>query len=101
MQAYVRHVSTAAPRGLPTFREADRTGHDPGFDVMRVDRRRAGRGQSEPHAQRRLQCHVSTAAIASERATVYFQAGTRVRQNTHSKKTFPTSTLIRGVQLTP
>jgi virginiamycin B lyase len=33
--------------------------------------------------------------------TVYLQAGTRVRQNTHSKKTFPTSTLIRGVKLTP
>ncbi|HVA19404.1 MAG TPA: hypothetical protein VMU55_04445 [Solirubrobacteraceae bacterium] len=33
--------------------------------------------------------------------TVYLQAASRVRQNTHSKKTFPTSTLIRGVQLTP
>jgi hypothetical protein len=33
--------------------------------------------------------------------TVYLQAGTRVRQNTHSKKTFPTSTLIRGVRLIP
>ena len=32
---------------------------------------------------------------------VYLQAAGRVRQNTHSKKTFPTSTLIRGVQLTP
>jgi streptogramin lyase len=34
-------------------------------------------------------------------ATVYLQAATRVRQNTHSKKTFPTSTLIRGVRLIP
>ena len=32
---------------------------------------------------------------------VFLQAETRVRQNTHSKKTFPTSTLIRGIQLTP
>ncbi len=31
---------------------------------------------------------------------VYLQAQTRVRQNSHSKKTFPTSTLIRGVTLT-
>jgi hypothetical protein len=35
------------------------------------------------------------------RATVYLQAATRVRENTHSKKTFPTSTLIRGVRLIP
>ncbi len=34
-------------------------------------------------------------------ATVYLQAATRVRQNTHSKKTFSTSTLIRGVRLVP
>jgi sugar lactone lactonase YvrE len=33
--------------------------------------------------------------------TIYLQAATRVRQNTHSKKTFPTSTLIRGVRLIP
>jgi virginiamycin B lyase len=32
---------------------------------------------------------------------VYLQAQTRVRQNRHSKKTFPTSTLIRGVKLVP
>jgi streptogramin lyase len=32
---------------------------------------------------------------------LYLRAETRVRQNTHSKKTYPTSTLIRGVQLTP
>lgn len=32
---------------------------------------------------------------------VYLLAQTRVRQNTHSSKTFPTSTLIRGVSLTP
>jgi hypothetical protein len=32
---------------------------------------------------------------------VYLQAQTRVRQNTHSRKTFPTSTLIRGVRLIP
>jgi streptogramin lyase len=32
--------------------------------------------------------------------TVYLQAASRVRQNAHSKKTFPTSTLIRGVRLT-
>ena len=32
---------------------------------------------------------------------VYLQAQTRVRQNRHSKKTFPTSTLIRGVRLIP
>jgi streptogramin lyase len=32
---------------------------------------------------------------------VYLQAQTRVRQNAHSKKTFPSSTLIRGVRLTP
>jgi virginiamycin B lyase len=31
---------------------------------------------------------------------VYLQAQTRVRQNRHSRKTFPTSTLIRGVTLT-
>jgi hypothetical protein len=31
---------------------------------------------------------------------VYLQAQTRVRQNAHSKKTFPSSTLIRGVSLT-
>jgi hypothetical protein len=31
---------------------------------------------------------------------VYLQAETRVRQNQHSKKTYPTFTLIRGVQLT-
>ncbi len=30
---------------------------------------------------------------------VYLLAQTRVRQNTHSSKTYPTSTLIRGVQL--
>ncbi len=30
---------------------------------------------------------------------VYLQAQTRVRQNRHSKKTYPTSTLIRGVTL--
>ncbi|MEA2216762.1 MAG: virginiamycin lyase [Solirubrobacteraceae bacterium] len=34
-------------------------------------------------------------------STIYLQAATRVRQNTHSTKTFPTSTLIRGVRLTP
>jgi virginiamycin B lyase len=32
---------------------------------------------------------------------VYLLAQTRVRQNQHSSKTYPTSTLIRGVQLTP
>jgi hypothetical protein len=32
---------------------------------------------------------------------VYLQAQTSVRQNRHSKKTFPTSTLIRGVRLIP
>jgi virginiamycin B lyase len=34
-------------------------------------------------------------------STIYLQAATRVRQNTHSSKTFPTSTLIRGVRLIP
>jgi virginiamycin B lyase len=32
---------------------------------------------------------------------LYLQAQTRVRQNTHSAKTYPTFTLIRGVQLVP
>ncbi len=32
---------------------------------------------------------------------VYLQAETRVRQNRHSKKTFPSFTLVRGVKLTP
>jgi hypothetical protein len=32
---------------------------------------------------------------------LYLQAQTRVRQNQHSSKTYPTFTLIRGVQLTP
>jgi streptogramin lyase len=32
---------------------------------------------------------------------LYLQARTRVRQNEHSSKTYPTSTLIRGVKLTP
>jgi streptogramin lyase len=32
---------------------------------------------------------------------LYLQAQTRVRQNTHSAKTYPTFTLIRGVRLTP
>ncbi|HEV7527442.1 MAG TPA: hypothetical protein VGO29_00945 [Solirubrobacteraceae bacterium] len=32
---------------------------------------------------------------------LYLQAQTRVRQNQHSSKTFPTFTLIRGVQLAP
>jgi len=32
---------------------------------------------------------------------LFLQAQTRVRQNQHSKKTYPTFTLIRGVQLTP
>ena len=34
-------------------------------------------------------------------ARLYLQAETRVRQNNRSKKTYPTFTLIRGVQLTP
>jgi len=34
-------------------------------------------------------------------AAVYLQAETRVRQNRHSKKTFPSFTLIRGVKLKP
>lgn len=33
--------------------------------------------------------------------TIYLQAQTKVRQNAHSIKTFPTSTLIRGVKLIP
>jgi streptogramin lyase len=32
---------------------------------------------------------------------LYLQARTKVRQNEHSSKTYPTSTLIRGVKLTP
>jgi hypothetical protein len=32
---------------------------------------------------------------------IYLQAQTRVRQNQHSNKTYPTFTLIRGVRLTP